>query len=74
MEQVIDVDCYQIDADSIVHDNIKQVLHNNNPFRLDAFSYTAGYCLFDAFQVLLHFCYSSIEQRNRLIDHFLSCL
>jgi hypothetical protein len=74
MEQVIDVECYQIDADSIVHDNIDQVLHNNALFRLDAFSYTAGDCLFDAFQVLLHFRYSSTELRNGLIDHFLACL
>jgi hypothetical protein len=74
MEQAIDVECYQIDAHSIVHDNIDQVLRNNALFRLDAFSYTAGDCLFDAFQVLLHFRYSSTELRNGLIDHFLACL
>jgi len=41
---------------------------------LDAFSYTVGDCLFDAFQVLLHFCYSSTDLRNGLIDYFLGCL
>jgi hypothetical protein len=74
MEQVIDVECYQIDADSIVHDNIDQVLHNNALFRLDAFSYIAGDCLFDAFQVIFHFHYSSTELCNGLIDHFLDFL
>ena len=70
MEKEIDVEFYQIDAHSIVHDNIDQVLRNNALFRLDAFSYTAGDCLFDAFQVLLHFRYSLTEMRNGLIDHF----
>ena len=74
MKHVIDVECYQIDIDSIVHDNIDQVLHDNGPFRLNALSYTVGDCLFDAFQVLLHFRYSSIDLRNGLIDHFLACL
>jgi hypothetical protein len=72
MEEVIDVECYQIDAHSTVHDNIDQVLRNNDLFRLDAFSYTTGDCLFDAFQVLFHFHYSSTELCNRLIDHFLA--
>jgi hypothetical protein len=31
-------------------------------------------CLFDAFQVLLHFHYSSTELCNGLIDYFLGCL
>jgi hypothetical protein len=74
MEQVIDVECYQIDTDFIVHENINQVLHNISLFRLDAFLYTAGDFLFGAFQVLLHFRYSLTEIRNGFIDHFLSCL
>jgi hypothetical protein len=74
MEQVTNVECYQIDTDSIVHDNVNQVLHNNALLRLDEFSYTAGDCHFDAFQVLLHFRYSSTEMCNGLIDHFLACL
>jgi hypothetical protein len=74
MKQVIDVECYQIDTDSIVRENIDRVLHNNGIFRLDAFSYIVGVCLFNAFQVLLHFRYSSTELRNGLIDHFLACL
>jgi len=49
------------------------VLHNNGLFRLDAFSYTIGDCLFDTFQVLLHFRYSSTELCNGLIDYLLTC-
>jgi hypothetical protein len=74
MKQVIDVESYEIDTDSIVHDNIDQVLHSNGIFRLDAFSYIVGDCLFDAFQVLLNFRYSSIDLRNGLIYHFLDYL
>ena len=29
MKQVIDFECSEIDIDSIVHDNIDQVLHRN---------------------------------------------
>jgi hypothetical protein len=50
------------------------VLHSNGLFRLDAFLSTIGDCLFDTFQVLLHFLYSSTNLRNRLIDYFLGCL
>jgi hypothetical protein len=74
MKQVIDVDSYEIDTHSIIHDNIDEVLHSNGLFRLDAFLYTVGDCLFDAFQVLLHFCYSSTDLRNGLIDYILGCL
>jgi hypothetical protein len=74
MKQVIDVESYEIDTDSIVHDNIDQVLHSNELFRLDAFSYIVGDCLFDAFQVLLNFHYSSTDLRNGLIYHFLDYL
>jgi hypothetical protein len=49
------------------------VFHSNALFRLDAFSYTVGDCLFDTFQVLLHFRYSSTELHNGLIDYFLTC-
>jgi hypothetical protein len=73
MKEVIDVESYEIDTQSIIHDNIDVVLHSNGLFRLDAFSYTVGDCLFDTFQVLLHFRYSSTELRNGLIDYFLSC-
>jgi hypothetical protein len=74
MKQVRDGESYEIDTDSIVHDNIDQVLHKNGIFRMYAFSYTVGDCLFDAFQVLLHFCYSSTNLRNGLLDYFLACL
>jgi hypothetical protein len=74
MKQVIDVESYVIDTHSIIHDNIDKVLHSNAIFRLDAFSYTAWDFLFDAFQVLLHFHYSSTDLCNGLIDYFLGCL
>ena len=74
MKRVIDVESYEINIDSIVHDNIDHVLHSNGIFRLDAFSYTMGDCLFDAFQVLLHFCYSSTKICNGLINNFIYCL
>jgi hypothetical protein len=72
MNEVIDVESYEIAAQSIVHDNIDVVFHSNALFRLDAFSYTVGNFLFDTFQVLLHFHYSSTELRNGLIDYFLT--
>ena len=74
MKQVIYVDSYEIDTNSIVHDLIDNVLHSNEVFRLDSFSYTVGDCLFDAFQVLLHFHYSSTDLCNGLIDYLLGCL
>ena len=49
MKEVIDVDSYEIDTHSIIQDNIDEVLHTNGLFRLDAFSYTIGDFLFDAF-------------------------
>jgi hypothetical protein len=72
MKEVIDVESYEKDTQSIVHDNIDVVLHRNGLLRLDAFSYIVGDCLFDTFQVLLHFQYSSTELRNGLIDYFLA--
>jgi hypothetical protein len=72
--KIIDVETYQAKEQHIPHSNIDHVLQINGLFRLDAFSYIPGDCLFDAFHVLLHFRYSSIELRNGLIDHFLTCL
>jgi hypothetical protein len=74
MKQVIDVDSYEIDTHSIIYDNIDEVFHRNEIFRLDAFSYTIRDCLFDAFQVLLHFRYYSPDLHNGLIDYFLGYL
>jgi len=74
MKQVIDVESYEIDIDSIIHGNIDKVLHSNGIFRFDAFSYTVGDFIFDAFQVRLHFHYSSLDLRNGLIDYFLGYL
>ena len=45
-------------------------MNRNNICRLQAFSYAPGDCLFDTFQVLLHFSYSSTKLWNGLIDHF----
>jgi exonuclease III len=74
MSKIVDVESYQAKEQYIPHSNIDHVLQINGLFRLDAFSYIPGDCLFDAFHVLLHFRYSSIELRNGLIDHFLACL
>jgi hypothetical protein len=74
MSKIVDVESYQGKEQYIPHSNIDHVLQINGLFRLDAFSYIPGDCLFDAFHVLLHFRYSSIELRNGLIDHFLACL
>jgi len=49
MKQVIDVESYEIDTCSLIHDSINEVFHNNGLFRLDAFSYPVGDYLFDAF-------------------------
>ena len=73
MKEVIYVESYEKDTQSIVHDNIDVVLHRNGLFRLDAFSYTVGDFIFDTFQVLLHFRYLLTELCNGLIDYFLAC-
>jgi hypothetical protein len=61
MEDTIDVENYENNGQRIVDGNIDHVLHRNGLFRLDAFTYSPGDCLFDALHVLLHFPYSSIE-------------
>jgi hypothetical protein len=61
MTERIDVENYEAKEQYIVHGNIDHALHKNDLFRLDAFSYTPEDCLFDAFHILLHFHYSSIE-------------
>ena len=74
MEEVIYVESYEIDKQCIIHGSIDVALHSNGLFRFDAFSHTVGDCLFDTFQVLLHFHYSSTELPNGLIDYFLGFL
>ena len=71
MEEIIDVDSYKFRLQCIFPDNIDIVLKRNGLFRLNAFSYTVGDCLFDSFEKLLHFRYTSNELWNALIDHFL---
>ena len=55
-------------------DAIDLVLEKYSLYRLDNFAYTPGDCLFDAFHVLLHNRYTSIELRNGAIQHFKYCL
>lgn len=74
MEEIIDVDNYKFRLQCILPENIDIVLKRNGLFRLNAFSYTVGDCLFDSFEMLLHFRYTSNELRNGLIDHFRFCL
>ena len=71
MENTIDVENYENNGQCIFHGNIDHVLHINGLFRLDAFTYSFGNCLFDPLHVLLHFHYSSIELWNGLIYHVL---
>ena len=74
MEEIIDVDNYKFRLQCILPENIAIVLKRNGLFRLNAFSYTVGDSLFDSFEMLLHFRYTSNELRNALIDHFIFCL
>lgn len=71
MEEIIDVDSYKFKLKCILPDSIDTVLKRNGLFRLNAFSYTVGDYLFDSFEMLLHFRYTSTELRNGLIEHFL---
>jgi len=70
VEEIIDVDNYKLKLQCIVPNNIDCVLKRNGLFRLDAFLYMVRDCLFDSFEVLLHFRYTSNQLRNGLIEHF----
>jgi len=70
METIIDVNSYKFRLQCILPNNIDCVLKRNGFFRLNAFSYTVGDCLFDSFEMLLHFHYTSNELWNGLIEHF----
>ena len=74
MVEIIDIENYHLAKKHRIDANIDIVLMNHSLFRLQQFAYTPGDCLFNAFEVLLHFRYSSIELRNGIIDHFLNCL
>ena len=74
MVEIIDIENYHPTKKHCIDNNIDIVLMNHSLFRLQQFAYTPGDCLFNAFEVLLHFRYSSIELRNGIIDHFLNCL
>ena len=74
MEEIIYLDNYKFRLQCIFPENIDIVLKRNGLFRLNAFSYIVGDCLFDSFEMLLHFRYTLNELRNGLIDHFLFCL
>ena len=43
-------------------------------FRLEDFFYNLGDCLFDAFVVLCHFQFTSIQIREGIVKHFNKCL
>ena len=49
-------------------------LAQSHLFRLQHFHYNVGDCLFDALVVLFHFRYTSIEIRERTINHLCVCL
>ena len=74
MVEIIDIENYHSAKKHRIDANIDIVLMKHSLFRLQQFQYTAGDCLFNAFEVLLHFRYSSIELCNGIIDYFLNCL
>ena len=74
MVEIIDIEKYHPTKKHRIDANIDIILMKHSLFRLQKFAYTAGDCLFNAFEVLLHFRYSSIELRNGIINHFLNCL
>ena len=72
MTSIVNVDNYKKKCS--IEGSIDDVSEREGLFRLHGFSFNSGDCLFDNLQVLLHFCYTSIELRNGLIDHVLECL
>ena len=74
MVEIIDIENYHPAKKHRIDTNIDIVLMNHSLFRLQEFAYTPGDYLFNAFEVLLHFCYSYIELRNGILDHFLNYL
>ena len=61
MVETLDVEKYNSTKKKCIAANIDNVLMHHTLFKLQRFAYTAGDCLFNAFEVLLHFRYSSIE-------------
>ena len=70
MENILDVETYKYKEQCNSNASIDNVLNRNNLCKIQAFSCAPWDCLFDTFQVLFHFRYSSIELRNGIIDHF----
>ena len=54
--------------------NIDSVLEMHGLYRLKFFAYTAGDCLFNTLQVLLHFSYTVTKIRKGIIGYFRACL
>ena len=54
--------------------NIEKTLEKHGLYRVEDFKYNVGDCLFDTFQYLLKFQYTSIQICNGIIDFFVSCL
>ena len=61
MENILDVDTYEYKQQCNTNASIDDVLNRNNLYKLQAFYYALGDCLFDTFQVLLNIHYSSIN-------------
>ena len=74
MEKILDVETYEYKKECNSNASIDDVLNRNNMFKLQAFYYALGDCLFDTFQVLFQFHYSSIQLRNGIIGYFFLCL
>lgn len=74
MKNILDVETYKHKQECNSNARIDDVLNRNNLCKLQAFYYALGDCLFDTFQMLLQFPYSSIQLGNGIIDHFFLCL
>ena len=55
-------------------EEIDIVVSRSGLFRLEDFFYNLGDYLFDAFVVLFHFQFTSIQIREGIVKHFNKCL
>jgi len=53
--EILNVEKYKFKKQISTTLTIEDVLNKNNLFRLKNFAYTLGDCLFDTFEVMLHF-------------------
>lgn len=61
MVEIINIESHQLKKKCNIDSTIDDVLNTNNIFRLGAFSYTLGHCIFNAIEVIFHFHFSSIK-------------